>query len=426
LGSPARNTEPVEGESEADEELPFATTLGNAVAIEGRYWVTAIDYRQKESHAVVAQIEQSVDRGTVVDLGRVYGDAEPPRIAVQGEQVIVVVPDSDASGRTLKIGRFSASGNRGRVEWFDSVLQGVDDSPVFSIATNRDAALVAWDEIDKATHHGVVRYRALVSASNGHTTPLPKPNAVMKGPVTSTVGPKVHSTSTDVDAEAPQLVTRAAGFWLGYLTSEVTPKQKRNSERLELDKAKVDEKLEDRPVVELGKRGLALLPLDPSGAASGQPVAVTAPGAHVVAFEVEAMPDGGALVAYRDDVSSPGVEGDVLEIAEVHPDGTVSRLRLEDERVGVGAPLLLATSTPKADEGVWVMVAGKSAEIQTTNYRWGNNRLSPLVGDPLLVGAEPLLREGAALLVARIRGRSVEFERLDCRFDVEPKSAVGK
>lgn len=401
LGAPEREREPENGAGDAegdDEELPFATTLGNAVAIDERFWVTAIDYRNRQSHAVLARIEPTVDRGTVFDLGRVFGDAEPPRIAAQGRQLIVVMPDSDASGRTLKVGRISTSDARGRVEWFDSVAEGVDDSPVFTMATNQDTIVLAWDDLDKATRRGVVRFRAAQSAK-----------------AESSQGTNAQTTAVELDAEAPRLIARTGGFWLGYLVNERVVR-----------KPPADEKSEERPVVELGQRGIQLQALDSSGRVSGRPIAITAPGAHVVTFEMDATAAGGAVVAYRDANSAPGIEEDVVEIAELRPDGSVSRLRMEDDRVGLGAPLLLTSSVAKPDESVWIMVAGKSAEMQITSYRLGESRLAAPVSDPLLAGAEPLLRDGANLFVARTKGRSVEFERIDCHFEREasPSPAV--
>jgi hypothetical protein len=432
LGASSREGETKEGEVEVDEELPFSTTLGNAIALNDRYWVTAVDYRSRESHAVIAKIENSVDRGTTIDLGRVFGDAEPPRIAAYGTNALFVVPDSDASGRTLKVGRLTPSPEKDRIEWIDSVLQGIDDSPVFSIATNQATAVIAWDELDASSRRGIVRFRAIVpstpnavampssqvvsSTQSGRSnTPFP-----MKRLKTINV-PKnelnVQSTDLDIDAEAPQLVPRASGFWLGYLVNERRNQLERSAVNASSNKRSSEDKNEERPVVELGKRGIQIMALDSSAKASGRPIVVTAPGAHVVAFEIKGTADGGALVAYRDATSSPGVEEDIVEIAEVHPDGSIERIRLEDERVGVGAPSLWVSSKTQEAERVWLMVAGKSGEMQVMSHRMGEGRISPPMTDPLLLGAEPLLRDGAMLLVSRAKGRAVEFERLECRFD---------
>jgi hypothetical protein len=423
---PSREGDTKDGDVEVDEELPFSTTLGNAIALNDRYWVTAVDYRSRESHAVIAKIESSVDRGTTIDLGRVFGDAEPPRITVYGANALFVVPDSDAGGRTLKVGRLTPSPEKDRIEWIDSVLQGIDDSPVFSIATNQVTAVIAWDELDSTNRRGIVRFRAVVSstpstqvASTAQKSRLNTPSPSKRLKTTSV--PKselnVQSTDIDIDAEAPQLIPRASGFWLGYLVNEHRNQPERSAANASSSKRSSDEKNEERPVVELGKRGIQLLALDSSAKALGQPIVVTAPGAHVVAFEIKGTVDGGALVAYRDATSSPGVEEDLVELAEVHPDGTIARIRLEDERVGVGAPSLWASSKTKDEERVWLMVAGKTGEMQVMSHRMGEGRLSPPMTDPLLLGAEPLLRDGATLLVSRAKGRAVEFERLECRFD---------
>jgi hypothetical protein len=432
LGNGAAESASTENEPDNEQELPFSTTLGNALFAQGRFWVSAIDYRHNQSHAVLARIEPSVDRGQVIDLGRVYGDAEPPRIFALGNVLFVVMADADAGGRTLKRGRIELVGSRNDVEWIDSMAQDHDDSPVFGVSASERVSVVTWDELDRNSRRGRVRWSTLASGVTHASVAAGGRGAVRvaakteKGGKGSVEASKVWSSPADVDAEAPQIVPRQGGFWLGYLASKAKSPPglpMRNSDASSgPSKAGVESAREgggageETPVVDLGSRGVELLSLDADAAISGRPIAVTAPGAHVVAFEIEATADGGALVAYRDAVSSPGVEEVVIEVARVRPDGGVTRLRLEDERVGAGAPLLLLSSPPRSGEPVWIGAAGRAGEMQIATYDLGTGQLGSLIADPSLLGAEPVARDGSAVLVARTRGRVVEFERLECDF----------
>ncbi|MGC4070314.1 MAG: hypothetical protein QM784_37755 [Polyangiaceae bacterium] len=425
LGSGAGESASNEGEPDNEQELPFSTTLGSALVARGRFWVSAIDYRHNQSHAVLARIEPGVDRGSVIDLGRVYGDAEPPRIFALGNALLIAMADADAGGRTVKVGRLELEGERNSVEWIESMAQEHDDSSVFGVSASDRVAVVTWDELERNSRRGRVRWSTVAfGATRTRIAPLGKG----AGPVgaAAITASKVWSSAPDVDAEAPQIVARQGGFWLGYLaakgkgpsalvargTGVASGASKAGSEA----NREGDRSAEETPVVDLGSRGVELLSLDTDAGISGRPIAVTVPGAHVVAFELESMADGGALVAYRDATSAPGVEEVAIEVARVRPDGGVSRLRLEDERVGAGAPLLLVSSPPRPEELVWIGAAGRAGEMQIATYNLGAAQLGVLVADPLLAGAEPLARDGAALLVARTRGRVVEFERLECDF----------
>lgn len=415
LGTEAERNEGSDADGGVEEELPFSVSLGNAVVKEGAFLITATEQRGKETHAVLAQIAGTVDRGRVLDLGRVYGDAEPPRLGLLTERAVVAVPDADAGGRVMKVGLVSTAGNS--VEWLENVAQGSDDSPVFSLATQGDSMLLAWDELEAKSRRGFVRWKLIDTVERSKEPAKGKSAATVK-----TV--EAFRSPTELDAEAPQLVTRPGGYWLGFLAAEESKPVTAAKKPLGKSSGSHSDASEDGVVVELGRRKLLLLSLDRQGAVAGSSIAVTEPGAHVETFALETMPEGGVLVTYREARRAPGVEADEAFVVEVKPDGSVTRLRVEDERIGAGLPLLLVAKEPKDQASVWLGIAGKAGDMNVAVYFPGSGKLGSLIAQPALLGSEPVARDGRALLTARPRGRVVEFERVECDFDEKSPEQV--
>ncbi|HEY5955276.1 MAG TPA: hypothetical protein VIV60_01935 [Polyangiaceae bacterium] len=397
---------------EVPEDLPFGVTIGAAHADAERFVVSAIDARSDGSHSVLVVLDPEVSRGHVIDLGRVYGDAEPPQAVFSGDDAFVVVPDSDAGGNMYRYGWVRSLGNGGRAEWSGSFEIHPDDSAVVALAIADGRIVVAWDEVDRKTRVSQVRWMTLVGVDAPKLVSRPKQDA---GKANNKANQRFQSTAIDIDAEMPRLVAQHSGFWLAYLASDA---QSRPSiaKPLSNNKSNPDESL--RPV-DLGHRGIVLIALDAHGTPKSQPIRVTEPTAHVLTFEVEALPDGGAIIAYRDSDVAPGTEERIIELVRVRPDGGIERRRIDDERVGVGAPLLLvdehASAEVSATTGVWLAVAGSAGETRIADL---SNLGAPVVGlvdAKDLASVEPLARYGEAVLVARRRARSVEFERLNCR-----------
>jgi hypothetical protein len=429
LGCKARGTSftvgPLDGGGDGDGDsagdAPFGVTIGSAIGHAGGFVVAAIDGREGGSHAVLALLDSEISRGRILDLGRVYGDAEPPRVVIRNDAAFVVVPDSDASGNAYRYGWVRGLQEGGRIDWLGVFEQEVDESAVFALADTQATITVAWDEVDPKTHRGAIRWASL----DGKGLPINAATAAksVRGRGTKP-GLLVNSTVQELDAEAPQLVAHRTGYWLAFLVraSETVRangahagiRPKSPQERATGGQASTD----DVRVVDLGRRGIALLPLDLEGRANGRAITITEGSAHVVTFDVEATADGGAIVAYRDADAVPGVEDRVIEIARVRPDGGVERHRIDDERIGAGTPVLLVDSESAAEpsrrSSTWLAVTGNTAETRLAELPERGPPLLDLVEEPNLIGVEPMLRRGDSLLVSRHHARSVEFERFDC------------
>jgi hypothetical protein len=329
----------------------------------------------------------------------------------------------DASGHSYRYGWVRGLDGKSRVEWLGSFEQSVDDSAVFALASTAANITVAWDEVEQANHLSHVRWASWdasgkrLGAAAGQSTWSDNTKNRRKHESDWLV----TSTGNDIDAEGPQLVAHGAGYWLAYLVAEPKPSKASSVGGGQPLRPKAAAADEEPRVVELGRRGIEVLPLDANGRPNGKPIRVVDRSAHVVAFDVEATPDGGAIVAYRDSDATPGVEAQTIEVARVRPDGGVVRQRVDDERVGAGTPLLLVDAEPGTGQpnalNAWLAVSGSAGETRLAKIPDQGQVGLELVEAPQLAGVEPLLWRGDTLLAARHRARFVEFERVVCAFD---------
>jgi hypothetical protein len=417
IESHAREDNEADGDGgvEVPEDLPFGVTIGSAFADAQRFVISAIDARPDGSHSALVVLDSEVSKGTVVDLGRVYGDPEPPQAVFSGDDAFVIVPDSDAGGNRYRYGWVRGINAGARPQWSGSLEIVADDSAVMALAQSEGRIVAAWDEVERRTHVSQVRWAVLVG---GDAKPeLVKPNG--KSPL------RVETTALDVDAEMPRLVAQRSGFWLAYLAGDARPKSNPRS-TLTSDKSSDNSNAnEDVRPVELGRRAIVLLALDAQGKAKGKPIPVTDASAHVMTFELEASTDGGALIAYRDSDVAPGTEERVIEVVRVRPDGGVERRHIDDERIGVGVPLLLVDAQKSQNNdsaSAWLAISGSAGETRLADLSEPGAPAIGLVEAKELFGVEPLVRFGQAVLVARRRARSVQFERFDCRLAKQGES----
>lgn len=404
-------------EPQAVQDLPFAVTLGNAVAHPHGYLVTAIDAREGGSHAVLAWLDRDVSRGSLLDLGRVYGDAEPPRVILRGEDGFFVVSDTDASGKLYRYGWIRGLPSQPRVDWLSSFEQAIDGSPAYALAGSDDSIVVTWDELDRETRRSRVLWATL--DKSGH------PSATIGAPPSHRKSERnvtwaVQSTAREIDAEAPQIVAVASGYWLSYVAGEgqspaPTKAALSPHEPHAMPAGTNDDEVR---VVDLGRRGIWLIPLDARGQLKSKHFLVTPRGARVVTYDVEAAADGGVIVAYRDGDATPGVEAQTIELVRIRADGSIERHRIDDERVGAGMPLLLADDevgvSTSGGRSVWVSFASSTGETKLAELSSVAAPTLEVVEETNLAGVDLLLRRGNSLLVARHRARLVSFERMDC------------
>ena len=389
-----------EDEDDSGLDIPFGINVGQAVGYAGGFAVSAIDGRGGKSSAVLALLGSDAQNGRKVELGRVYGDADPPRIAGDARALVVVLADMDAAGRTLRLMRVEEPATLAKITRGAEVSVSQNASTVFSVAVNANHGILAWDEAEKSTRKGQIALAPFLVQS----LVLPAKPLIV--------------SSRDSDAESPQVVARTGGFWAAWVQSVSAavngPPFRRT--KVPSNKSGGHEEEPTPPAVELGARDLYVSALDIEGHAIGRPLRVTEGMAHVVAYDLAALDDNIALLAWRDDDTSPGVESQVVHLGRVGLDGHTEKFRVEDESIGVGAPQLLVDPEVEAKDRVWLAVGNTGEKVSLARLLPTGQPGSTIVSDADLGIANPLVRAGGTMLVARQRGQSVDLEPLRCQF----------
>lgn len=376
--------------AEADDDggdevaLPFAVDVGSAVGYDGGFAVSALRSKGGATSAVVALVGADGDSGRIVDLGKAFGDVEPPRLVARGDDLIVALPGNDAGGGTLRLLSLHPSADKPGVKWGAEFEQGRDESQVFSVELGQKRGAMAWDEWDKGLKHSVVRVTSFAMDDVSNATRA------------RTVSPK------DDDAEAPRLTRRPGGFWLAWISHSAAGKDAADAAT---------------SVVDLGNRALEIVPLDDNASPTSSPVAVTSKSSHVLVFDLAPAADGGALLAWRDDEASPGVEGRIVRMARVAAGGSVDASVIDDDKVGAGVPSLIVDPAPPADNKVtaWLALAGVSDATRIAALGPDAHILDRLGTEPLLKRAEPLAMRAGRILLAEPRGLAMDLSVVTCK-----------
>ncbi|HEY6077447.1 MAG TPA: hypothetical protein VIW29_01505, partial [Polyangiaceae bacterium] len=209
------------------------------------------------------------------------------------------------------------------------------------------------------------------------------------------------------NVELPRLTRRPGGDWLSWVRSLPEPKKPAKP----APDAAVAEDPEERDLLDTGLRAVEVAKLDEHGKLQGSALRVGEPRRQIILFDVAPLTSGGLLVATRSDHAAPGAEGGALLLSEVGPDGSVKEERLEDDEIGVGAPVLLVDASAKTPEP-WLSVSSTSDTSRLGPARGAQTRL---MADPQLMQSEVIALGAGHFLTARPRGRSIELAAFDCQ-----------
>lgn len=399
-----------EAEDGGDEvALPFAVEVGAAEPHGDGFAVAALRTQAGKTGAVVALIGRDADSGKVVELGRTFGDAEAPRLASRAGKLVLAVPDNDAGGGTLRLANLRGSD----VTWGADIEQGRDESQVFDIELSESRGLLVWDEWDESAEHGVVRAVSFEPSDLGNAT-----------------RPRTLSPDGD-DAEAPRLARRPGGYWLAWISRQPPerPADRPKARRQKKGAKPAPEPAEpppDDPVVDLGRRWLRIAPLDQNGALLAEPRDVTGRQAHVLVFDLAVLPSGGAVLAWRDDPTSPGVERGAVHLARVGAGGAIEVSTLEDEAVGAGTPTIVVDVAPRPGApSLWLALGSITDSTRLLALGPDGRPRDALAGEPAVGNAEPLAMTGGRLLLSRPRGLAVELSGVRCSPGAPPDGGSG-
>ena len=383
-------------------DVPFAINVGDGLAIEGGFAVTAIDGRGSRSQARLGLMGTDAQRGRKIDLGRVYGDADPPRVAGNAERLVLAMADMDAAGRTLSLARVDAPLKQPIVTRGSDISVAGSPSTLFSLALNGNQGVLAWDQEERSSDFSEV---ALVPFSVQSLTLSGKPLVV---------------SGKRVNADSPRVMTRPGGYWVAWVQAgaDAAPAGKSAPGKV-AQKSSGNSSDDHLNLVDMGTRELRALMLDASGHPLGKSLRVAEGESHVVAYDIGLLDDGSALLAWRDDDTAPGVESQVVRLARVGADGHVDFYRIEDESIGVGAPQLLIDTSVLPQDRVWLALVNTGERTSVIKLLANGKPTGLVVGDAELGVANPLLRQQGRLLLVRQRGRGVDMETIRCSLAAE-------
>jgi hypothetical protein len=358
------------GDPPEGDALPFAAEVGEAVALASGFAVGAIHAENGAPTMSVVEIGPDGRGGKVISLGAARGDVEPPRLAVRGALLVAGVLEPERGGRAIKLATIDSD----HVTWGARVHEKADESQAFDLAIGDTRGIVVWDE--DAADGGAIRMSTFDGANPSVATP-----------------PRTISPD-QADAEAPRLVARRGGFWLGYL-----------ARRAESE----DEDAEARFQAEaVGFRWVEVIALDENGSPVGPARAVTPKDGHVMLFDLAPGPDDGAIVVWRDDEVPSGATGGRVMRAVVRPSGIDEPSVLVEEVAAAGVPNLV---------GSWLAVADAAGPTRLGPISNTGTLTGPLFGEPDIDRGEPLAASANTLLVARPMDRAVTLTVVRCKPD---------
>jgi hypothetical protein len=376
---PDKGRQPSSDEADDDDDalLPFGVDMGAAVPTS--YGFAAAGLRGAGQAFIALLGERASHR---VDLGELHGDAETPALTAAGERVVVALRSSDAAGFTIKLGQ--VVGPEGSIEWGHELSKLGKDVTSLSIALSGERGLLAYQGLEKGSSR-----LYLGSFATAHFKEAFEAKVVELK-----------------DVENPRLVTRPGGYWLAWARTLPEPKK---APKIAPD-AGAPQDPEERDLLEVGLRAIEVAMLDERGNRQGSPVRVGEPRRQVLLFDVAQAASGSLLVAMRSDSAAPGAEGGALLLSEVGPDGSVHEERLEDDEIGVGAPVLLVDANAKLQEP-WLSVSSPS---DATRLGRARGQRTVLEADPMLGRAEVIAVSSGHFLTQRSRGRGVELATYEC------------
>jgi len=341
--------------------------------------------------ALVALVGPNAESGRLVELGNVYGDPDPPELAVAGDRLLLAVVGMDTQGRRLRLARMSDAGSAS-VEWLGEISLAADESAAVGLAAAEKRALLTWIFPDPESKHARVRVMAFDPRAA---------DCKFKG---------LPISAADRDAEDPAVVARSDGFWVAFVERAASSRK---------SEAKPDSPPEDDGpswrALDLDRGELTIVALDAKGRAVRPPIKAGPVSSHVVSFDLAAIEDGSALIAFRDNDAALGAASTGVTLVRVGSGASVERRTVPDSEVGLGSPTLLVDRDAPAGNRVWVAIHGQSDQLQFGNVGLDGKLIGPLRAEAELANAEPLLRAGSGLLVGRPRGRSVELKWMACR-----------
>jgi hypothetical protein len=380
------NIDVEDGGPDEDDEVPdpYAVELGPARADADGFVLSALRSLKGQSHALLALLAGDAASGTIVDLGAVHGDPDPPSFVAHGKDLLIAAPDTDAGGGMLKIGLVHDARGNPELHWGPEI-SGVRRDSTFALEASGGRAFLAY----AADSGGKIRvFGVSLDPSN----------------LKQKIAPEALS-GAGADVDSPRLALRKGGYWLAVLRALDAPKAKIKPA---LPSDGSTDLAEGDSLLDIGTGRIELIKLDQLGKPASSALVVTTPGARPMSLDLAAAADGGAYVGFRGDDSTPGADGGALELVHVKPDGSFEKVPLGGELEGTGTPSLLVDSADPSQ--LWLSAAGRNGS--TWFGHLGEH--SALAPDGLVRGGDLIAARAGQLLLSRSNGTAVDLSVVQC------------
>lgn len=379
------------GTAVGDEDFaPFGVEVGVPLVEPTGFWIPWLSTDGKSSSVGINELPRDLLSSRTVSLGAVHWDGGPPRLArVNQETLLTIVPDGDANGGNYRVGVLEGSS----VTWGADVDGSSDDSPAFDVAATGGKALLVWDDYDRSLGRGTVR-------------------GVVLGPDGRISKDLNHLSPDTADVEGPRLTKHENGYWLAWLRVVWTPKTAGPNT---LPTAAAPDS--EGAALQVKERWIEVVPLDPDGNLTGQPLRVSAADAMVQGFDLEAGHGGGLVISWRQDFANAGTNGGEIWTAHLDAGGALEAFAVEAPAVGGTLPVLLFD--PQPPSGVphgWLSVEASGGDSALAALSPFGKPLEVLTGNVGLGVASVLAALDGQLLLAKPHGRNIVLQLARCAY----------
>lgn len=386
-----------------------------ALELGGSFYATALRHEPHGNVALLARLPRGVgQQPAMLELARLDGDVPPPRLAVDGADLLVAIekimgePRTPSSGYQVRMARLPGALLAGplpsaeQLQWHEGPSASRDESNAFDFAAALPAAgaavapgsaLFTWDDWPRGESHGRVYVQTI--GSDGQTG---APSAV---------------SSPLVDAEEPRLAARPGGYWLAWLVDVASAQGRaRSYDPGESEVAAGGGPAKSGPANSgnpggNGARAIEVLALDAAGQPAGNVRRIRTDSARVVGYDLTTNGAGQAWVVWRQDASSAGAAGGRVLMSEVQSDGPHEIVPLREDDVGSGEPTWLAPVS--VARGPWLTFPDQRDRTLLLPIEYPQPASAPLALAPDLQGAAALASASGRVVFAQPRGRSLEL-----------------
>ncbi len=354
--------------------------VGDAAPFSGGVLLTALRSSPQTEALLIASDAQGELQE--IQLGRVHGPVELPRLAVSGRRAFVALSDNDASSHRLRLVRLepapgAESGLGGpQLHWGPDIPMARDASLVYRIAASAPSegarGVVVFDEErDRAARSHIMGVSFLLDSLHGDMA-------------AERISPQEH------DAVEPRIVAHSEGFFVTWL--RYTPP----------DHRKEQDRLVQQPEARIYAQRL-----NAAGRVLGQPVLLSEH-LSVLAYEVALTQDG--LLAAARDADGGGEGADFIALLRLAWDGSVTTSEVRHPELGPGAPQLLAAEA----EDAWLAARGDDEQVLLGPVRAGSAQWGVELD---LTGHLPLGRHLDRLFSVKPVGLDLALTLSRCAFD---------